>query len=118
MQWRQGLDNGLERVYASYLVATVADQWICVLQILQIVKSSRETRRPNDLRRMQYSPGRYRQDHNAMSSKEILLNRFVAVQLSMGSRTPHNKEKGQYLRTKSGGTGKSTACRILFHTNT
>ena len=45
------------------------------------------------------------------------LDRFVAVQLSMVSRTTHNKEKGQYLGTKSSGKGASTALRVLLHTN-
>jgi hypothetical protein len=35
--------------------------------------------------------------------EEVLLDCFVSVQLSMGSKTPHNKEKGQYLGTKSSG---------------
>lgn len=35
--------------------------------------------------------------------EEMVLDRFVVLQLSMVSRTPHNKEKGQYLGTKSNG---------------
>jgi hypothetical protein len=29
--------------------------------------------------------------------EELLLGHFVVVQLSMASKTPYNKEKGQYL---------------------
>lgn len=49
---------------------------------------------------------------------ETLLDRFVAVQLRMVSRTSHNKEKGQYLGTKSNGIEESTASRELLHTST
>ena len=49
--------------------------------------------------------------------EEMELDRFVAVQRSMVSRTTHNKEKGQYLGTKSSGKGASTALRVLLHTN-
>lgn len=45
--------------------------------------------------------------------EEMILDRFVAVQLSMVSRTPHNKEKGQYLGTKSNGIGEATAFKEL-----
>ena len=49
---------------------------------------------------------------------EVVLDHFVAVRFSMVSRIPHNKEKGQYLGTKSNGIEESTASRELLHTST
>jgi hypothetical protein len=49
--------------------------------------------------------------------EEVELDRFVAAPLGMVSRTPHNKEKGQYLGTKSSGKRDSRAFRVLLHTN-
>ena len=119
MQWRQELGNGLEYVYTSHLVATVADQCSCVMQSLEIVRSSRETRRPNDLRRMHYSPGRHRQDHNAIGgSKRCHLIALLQCSLAWAQDTAQQRERSvprnQVQRHRR---GESTACRILFHTN-
>ena len=63
VQWRQEMDNGLEHTCASYLVAIAADQHDCVMQPLETVKSSCETRRTSRLWRTHSSSSRHGQDH-------------------------------------------------------
>ena len=103
VQWRQEMDNELEHTCASYLVAIAADQHDCVMQPLE--SSSLRARRAEQAAFGARIPLLLDMNKTTDNERleEVLLDCFVSVQLSMGSKTPHNKEKGQYLGTKSSG---------------